>query len=274
MSVFLAVACDLCEQPAWEEAAALLGDCLGRDGAVSLRFAATPEDLAGSGADAAIASLLPPLWRLDEPWTETEARWHRISEGLQAGGAPTAFLCTVFRHLAADATPAEAALRTRIRARRLNLLAAQLSQETGILVIDLDRALAHVGGRALGADARLQSAPARRLAAIAFAGTLLTVGLDHVLTDERREAALAALGAHRAAAEAPVFGAPTEVQVLERAGPIQRFVGRREVLDDRGALGLLRDLRQRRITLAQAAPQLLEKVTRRSRGFFDRLRRR
>jgi hypothetical protein len=72
---------------------------------------------------------------------------------LQDNGAVVA-LCTVFRHVT---EPLEhrvgttvSPLRERIRA--VNLMAARLSQRTGCFVLDLDRALAHEGGRALSID--------------------------------------------------------------------------------------------------------------------------
>jgi len=129
-----------------------------------------------------IASFLPEVERWDEPIAVTDARWRKQLASLD----DTLFcvlVCTVFRCIATapgrrhlDAAPA----RTE-RIRRVNLLAAELSHDTGVGVIDIDRVIAHVGARLLGTDYRLTGSMAAEVAAHAIVSALLSFGLDGVV---------------------------------------------------------------------------------------------
>jgi hypothetical protein len=133
-----------------------------------------------------VASLLPEVAR-DEPLSSIEARWRSQLSVLTTEPAPSVFLCTVFRHVARN-TPApssnggESEIRERIR--RLNLFALELSHDTGIGIIDIDRALAHIGARQLGADYRLASPIAAEVAAHTIVGSILSAGLDDTVAPE------------------------------------------------------------------------------------------
>jgi hypothetical protein len=112
--------------------------------------------------------------------------------GLQATGAPV-FVVNVFRHVAGragDGSPSPVLERIR----RLDLMAVRLSRELGIGVVDIDRAFAHIGARALGSDYRMSGVLAAEVAGHTLAWSLLSFGLDDALDPELQEKARAALG--------------------------------------------------------------------------------
>jgi hypothetical protein len=121
--------------------------------------------------------------------------WRLILAEIQRRSRAIVFLCNVFRHI--QGPPAYRYFGTPVslgeRIRRFNLLAAELSQETGICIIDLDRALAARGARALQTDYRLTSEPAATVGAEVLVSTLLRAGLDDFLTPEDQAKALANL---------------------------------------------------------------------------------
>ncbi len=191
---------------------------------------------------------LSPVPDLSLPWAAASAAWRDHVAARLVPGRPV-FVATLFRHVDTGAPPG-----TLHRIRQLNLLAAELSQALGTYVIDLDAALAHAGGLALGADTRLQSPAAIQLAAETIAGALLSSGLDHVLDGAALVSAQAALPALRQPAPA-VHTAPA----LQRLGPA-RYVGRGEGLGERGLKDTVRDLAARRIGLAEAVPVIARRL--------------
>ena len=66
----------------------------------------------------------------------------------------------------------------RIRIRRLNLLVTEISRETGLFVIDLDRELADIGANNLKTDYLLAGSLATAVAANCIAKTVISYGLD------------------------------------------------------------------------------------------------
>ena len=138
-----------------------------------------------------VASLLPEVSRAVEPWMEVELRLHEACAELVKGNVPV-FVSTVLRHVAEDEDPKLADER-RIRIRRLNLLAAEISRRTGAYVIDIDRALAHIGARSLATDYRLNGEVAAEAAGYVIASTLLTNALDAHVSVEVQDAALTSL---------------------------------------------------------------------------------
>ncbi len=127
------------------------------------------------------------------PWTETEQRLRAAYANLCQNTQLTVCVCTVFRHVTPDAQ-APARLR---HIRRLNLLAAEMSQELGLTVIDLDRALADIGARALATDHRLGGPYATEMAAKCIALALLVAGLDAYASFAAQDAARAAISAYQ-----------------------------------------------------------------------------
>jgi hypothetical protein len=139
-----------------------------------------------------VTSMLPETQRLSDPMPVVEARWRAALERLTASGAAV-LVCTVFRHLAER--PKDGAASPLLeRVRRLNRLAVELSNAFGVGVIDFDRDLTHIGGRALRSDYRLTGVLAAEVAGHAVAWALLSVGLDAVVDPEVQEKAKAALG--------------------------------------------------------------------------------
>jgi hypothetical protein len=140
----------------------------------------------------AIVSLASEAGRTGEPIAATRARWTAYLEMLQASGAPVC-LSTVFRVVPdrpVDGRPSPLAERIC----RLNRMAADLSHDLGVTVIDIDRAMAHVGGRVMGADWRLGGVFAAEVAGHAVAWGLLALGLDDLIEPALQDRARRALG--------------------------------------------------------------------------------
>ncbi len=151
-------------------------------------FSPRLQNLPGKGAPTMlVTSLAPELEKLSEPWPEAETRLRSAYATLCAGSIPV-FTCTILRHVGPDVeTKLAEALRLRIR--RLNLLAAEMSRELGLFVVDLDRAVADAGARQFQTDYRLGGEAAAAMAGHFMALTLLTNGLDAVVPFEIQDAA-------------------------------------------------------------------------------------
>ena len=196
------------EEAAIRRAAERLGESLDTDGqgvwpvdCVSLDSLDSLDALDRSGEPSIlVTSLLPELAALDEPWSETERRLRERYSRLGRDTGRVVYLCTVFRHIDPDQAPA-VATKLRVRIRRLNRLAVELSRETGVFVIDLDRAFADVGGRSLQTDYRLRGPRALEAAADCIATTLLATGLDAWAPVEVQSAAAARLEGSKAFAK-------------------------------------------------------------------------
>ena len=100
---------------------------------------------------------------------------------------PAILLCTIFRHVA-DPAP-DVAANERERIRRLNLLAIELSHDTGAAVVDFDRVFAHLGARPLATDHTLTGRVAAEVAAHALVANILDAGLDEIVPAEIQERA-------------------------------------------------------------------------------------
>lgn len=137
-----------------------------------------------------ISSLLPEIANYHEPWAQVERRLRTAYGALSDNENPAIFLCTVLRHVARSEGADQAELK-RIRIRRLNLLAAELSRESGAYVIDLDRSLADIGARKLQTDYRLSGQYAPQAAAKFIALAVLSAGLDSYVSFEIQDAAKA-----------------------------------------------------------------------------------
>jgi hypothetical protein len=175
--VRLAVRCSPGERALWEEAVSLMNEALRGANAVQCLWRDNLYPAKDDDCDVLCLSMLPDLWRPRSDWPAIEAQWRVAAAALRerelARGA-TVFIVTIFRYTTAE----DRALLPLLR--RLNLLAARVSQEFGLFVIDVDRMLAHAGAVNLRADARLATAEARRAAADTIVETLLSVGIDHV----------------------------------------------------------------------------------------------
>jgi hypothetical protein len=96
------------------------------------------------------------------------------------------FLCTVFRFVPLGDSADHSRL---VRVRRLNLLAAELSRETGLLVIDFDRIFTDIGAVKLQTDYRLDGKYAAEAAAKAIAFAVVSGGLDAFVSFDIQDAA-------------------------------------------------------------------------------------
>jgi hypothetical protein len=193
VTVTVAAVVDSNERAAVGRAAALLESSLSTaaSGPVTVRcqFDASLEAREGSGeACVVIASLLPEVANYQEPWSAVEGRLRQRYRALMSADGRIVFLCTVFRHVASGDGADQ--LR-RIRIRRLNLLAAELSRETGLFIIDLDRSLADIGASKLQTDYRLGGQCAAEAAAKFVALAVLSAGLDDFVSFEIQDAAKA-----------------------------------------------------------------------------------
>ena len=192
---------DDAERPALVAAADQLGESLSvvseNRREIRLSFAPSLEAIeAREPMTLVIASLLPDACR-DESMSSTEARWRKQLACFAALPQVSVFLCTVFRHVprgAPEQLPDGRAATTE-RIRRLNLLAAELSHDTGAGIIDIDRAFAHHGAQALKTDYRLSGAMAAEVAAHAIVWSVLSVGLDDAVAPEVQARALQFQGA-------------------------------------------------------------------------------
>jgi hypothetical protein len=144
--------------------------------------------------DAAIfmTSLVPELRKGEEPWPVVEKRLRKAYAALCERGNPV-FICTILRHVdgRADADG------LRIHIRRLNLLAAEISRETGAYVIDIDRVLANAGARWLQTDYRLGGNAAVEIAGHFIALTLINNAFDALVSFEIQDGAREILAANR-----------------------------------------------------------------------------
>jgi hypothetical protein len=211
-----------------------------------------------------ITSLLPEITAIQEPLPAVEKRLREVYSGLLRDGFSQIFLCTVFRRVGGSVEDNEQEGVTRIeRIRQLNFLAARLSNELNINIIDFDRSFAHIGGRELGADFRLQGPAALLAAKQVITSTLFAAGLDDFcapelqekakLLYERRRARLVRSVQHDLLPETLAFG----LADLERSGQRYALVPARRTLGD-----LWWNLKRRRATF-RATIQIIVRAIRR-----------
>jgi hypothetical protein len=177
------------ERPALVAASEQLGECLGAATGgpwpirLSFRGSAAEIDVP-SRPTIVVMSLLPEVAGNTEPLAQTEARWREHLVSLVAAGIPCVLICTVFRHV-----PENERLLAIERIRRLNLLAAELSHDTGVGVVDIDRVFAFLGARALQTDYRLGGPMAAEIAAHTIVSIILAAGLDDFIPPDVQERA-------------------------------------------------------------------------------------
>ncbi len=235
------------EATAVAHAADLLASALGEGASVRVAFPESLETI-DRAVDPCIVltSLLEMAGDPDEPWTACEDRLRRHYEGLTRDPRVSVFVLTILRHVRNEEGGIDRSRLNRIR--RLNLLAAELSRETGVYVIDIDRALADIGAAVIGADHRLGGSHAAEAAGRCIASVVLSASLDGVIAFERSQAAAAVLAA------LPVIGAgamaPRAPPVL--VGPERRQYAARRPSRLPGAEGRLRDLLAGRASIGEA----------------------
>lgn len=160
-------------------------------------FSTDVETLRQAGnAAIVVTSFLPELGNVDEPWPQAELRLRTAYAALRTSGIAV-FICTILRHVGHGEEPKTVALRVRIR--RLNLLAAEISRETGAYVIDVDRVLANIGARHLQTDYRLKGSAATGVTGHLIALALLNNACDSYVSIEIQESAKSILDSSRPA---------------------------------------------------------------------------
>jgi hypothetical protein len=251
----LAVRCAATEHALWQEVTSGLNEALG--GACTFQ-SVWRDDLcptADDGCDVLCLSMLPDLCRPRSEWPAIEAQWRLAAAALrdrELERGAMVFIVTLFRYT----TPEDVALRPLLR--RLNLLAARLSQEFGLFVIDIDRTFAHAGGLELGADARLVSVEARRSAADLIVDSLLSIGIDHVAEPAAIQTARSWYGSRRvgASAYAPTVASSGQIKLSYVKGRAQTSMTQSHDVYG-GIHSILRDLGAPRLGLRWRFPLLV-----------------
>jgi hypothetical protein len=199
--LFLQVIVDESERPALLKAKEQLDECLGAASGVSwptrILFRESISAIDWSEPPTVvIASFLPAATRSEELLPSVEARWRADFGLLAERGVAAIFVCTVFRRVPSERPNAlpDDRRRTVERIRRLNLLAAELSHDLGISVIDIDRVFAHFGARALRTDFSLVGMVAAEVAAHTIVSSILAAALDDFIPPNVQERARALLG--------------------------------------------------------------------------------
>ncbi len=259
MAAFVAAS----EQAAVEAARGHLVRALGAAGgewAVDCQFVETVGELSEAAAGTVlVTSLLPEVDR-GEAWPETEARLREVYATLSGRGDPV-FICTVLRH--AGDGDRQVALERRVRIRRLNALAAELSREYGAFVIDIDRVLADVGAGRLGTDYRLNGTAAADLAGKAIATDIVVNGLDAVASFQVQDVAKAELAQYQTQVALPSDIKPQNLMALGQ-GRRKQIVATVTDNDQQGHVGwLVRQALSGKIAPAEAFDKLVQAVRRR-----------
>jgi hypothetical protein len=202
-----------------------------------------------------MTSMLPALNDLGAPLDRLERELRDAFEAIGRKGYSAAYLATIFRRIdprekAAD--PALAQVRME-RIRRLDFLAAELSHDFDLNIIDFDRAFAHIGGRALGTDYSVTGSAATDAARHVIISTLFAAGLDEFRWSELQTEARLIYDRRRLVAD----GAPLLSVSAETLNYVRSEDGRRSQTYDtsfsapRRLSDLWQNLRNRRITLRE-----------------------
>jgi hypothetical protein len=207
VTITIKAAVDSNEQAAVSLAASLLEKSLsaaaGDPVAVRCQFEPSLGRLKASDESGVIiSSLLPEVANYEESWTTVESRLREIYRRLAGTDGAALFLCTIFRHVPSGSSADHSRL---VRVRRLNLLAAEISRETGACVIDIDRSLADIGASQLNTDYRLGGQYASEAAAKFIALAVLSAGLDNYVSFEIQDAARASVAGSKLNLSAPVI---------------------------------------------------------------------
>jgi len=235
-----------------------LGEASGTPWKCDCRFVSGHADLQNAHAGSILVTSLVLEVDTPEPWTDVEQRLRGIYAGLCARGDPI-FICTVLRHTGAGEPDAS---RRRIRIRRLNLLAAEISREHGAFVIDIDRQLADVGARRLATDYRLQGAAAADLAGNAIAMEIILNGLDTLASVDVQDRARAVLAEYKSAIALPEIR-PKNLMSMGQ-GRRKQIVTTIIDTDEEAHVGwLIQQVLRRQITALEASNKLLQAVRRR-----------
>lgn len=207
-----------------------------------------------------LVSLLPYVDDIDRPWSEIERELQASFSDLAETGDPV-FIVTVFRSLDAFRSPEGQARLIRIR--RLNLLATELSREHGAFVIDLDRALADIGGLVLKTDYRLEGELAAEVAGREIALNMAGNGLDDYLPFEAQETAREAILNQQSSIRPTSSLSPSDIIALGKGRSRQRIMMNTDAQQENHAGWLVSQALKGRIAPKEAAQRLLGAMQRR-----------
>lgn len=251
---------------AFDQIAACLEDVAGAAWPVDLKFVDSLMACGLSGKPTVIvASLLADL-ESEDSLDAIRKRWTEAFSAIADRGLHTCFILTIFRHV--TGADADSVFRIRERIRRFNLFSAELSQETGVNIIDLDRSFAHLGARALATDFQLGGPRAAAAFADTIASALLTIGLDDIVPVEILDRALSVHSERKAASPASPISMSADLLGFDAVHKDKRrqTFSRVPVALTPATVGqLLSDLRNRRISWTLASQIVLRKI-RRLRG--------
>jgi hypothetical protein len=235
-----------------------LGEASGTPWKCDCRFVAGHADLQNAHVGSILVTSLVLEVDTPEPWTDVEQRLRGIYTGLCARRDPV-FICTVLRHTGVTEPHGS---RRRIRIRRLNLLAAEISREHGAFVIDIDRQLADVGARRLATDYRLQGAAAADIAGNAIAMEIILNGLDNLASVDVQDRARVVLAEYKSAVALPEIR-PNNLMSMGQ-GRRKQIVTTIIDTDQEAHVGwLIQQVLRRQITPLEASNKLLQAVRRR-----------
>lgn len=212
-----------------------------------------------------LISLVPELLRLDGIWSEEERRLRSALEVLTSAGGPV-FIVTVLRHAGQD-DDRDLLYRRRVRIRRLNLMAAELSRQTGAFVVDIDRVIADIGGRNLQADYCLASPAAAAVAGHAIALCIVANGLDAFISSESQEKAREIILKSMPRFNSTQDLVPANVMALGRGRRKQTVATIVDVESNTQVRKLLRQTMKRELAVSEALDRLIQRVRR--RGFME-----
>jgi hypothetical protein len=236
-----------------------LGEASGTPWECNCRFVQEPTDLQNADAGSILVTSLVLEVDTPELWEDAEPRLRKLYAGLCERGDPI-FVCTVLRHTGAG-EPA-LALSRRIRIRRLNLLAADISREHGAFVIDIDRRLADVGARRLGTDYRLQGAAAADLTGNAIAMEIVLNGLGTLASFDVQDRARDVLAQYKSAVALPEIK-PKNLMAMGQGRRKQNVTTISDPDQEAHVGWLIQQVLKRQITPREASNRLLQAIRRR-----------
>jgi hypothetical protein len=254
------------ERPIVEAAAVRLGEALskaaGAPHACVPSFVDSAEALLAAPTGAVVVtSLLTALDQLDIPWADSVQTLNETYAKLAERGDPV-MVSTILRHVPPGEDPGRVdALRLRIR--RLNLLATELSREFGAFVIDLDRVIADIGAIHLQTDYRLGGEIAPAVAGNAMALCIVANALDDFVAFELQDKARAILAAYRPPVGAVIEIKPHELMALGRGRHRQRVQTVTDAHQDGHASWVIKQVLNGQIGPREAADKFVQAIQKR-----------
>ncbi|MFT9375396.1 SGNH/GDSL hydrolase family protein [Komagataeibacter saccharivorans] len=257
------------EQPTISRTMSLLRKGLEAEGASVSHMVATDYDslLAMPAGSLRVMSMAHELTNTHVPWVQVAHTLDQRCALLCERGDPV-MITTVFRHVdIPDEDDGGYSHALRIRIRRLNFLAAELSRRHGVFVADLDRMLADTGGTTLNTDYRLRSDTAAMIAAQGLALVVVNNALDAFMPFEAQERAKAILMAECPVQRNAASVMPQEVIAMGRGRRRQVVTTITDTVEENHMATLIRRVLTGQVPPGQAFEKLVSAV--RKRGLRD-----